>query len=575
MPRSKKTACVNNPFLKKDTSDEEDANEEEDFEEEEEIMFIGTKKIQQDDNKLLFKNTSVGEKKQTNDPNEKNLHGNCAMITFFQFIRATRIHIDVFYDNWLKKYITQNIPVADQPMYETMMKILKPIWNGIMDGKIKNWRAIGYHDLYGEFRYTLSATFINSLYGIANKFLILIYNSMYSMTDEFDLILDYNKQQAQFDDYISFMSKYTTTIPLIIRKGKQIKGEKFKTNHIFLEIYDVDKKALFNLDSNVKSIKKLPDQQHVYYLICKMEKQEPSSPLKIKLADLLHKKVKSYNKSTTRFPNLKYSYPTILKSGDTKYHLDHSAIHSLLLFMQTLPITLTKFFDLFKDGYAPLKDSNYKQILSYVNTINKEVVKNPIGLLNNTYTYQKGQPGYKRLIFTKEDTKYQKEAEQILDAILVCITGYKRTDMCKYVENNDVKHTDKISKNLRNYIKILIHHTTLIPLIRVHVNKALNGNEIIQRFVPLVYDFQIYDTVDQKTYNADLINATSKHVEKPTSRDLDLYESIGNYIPLRLFYSKELWHHGNFEGVDINASAISKLLKSAKNKQLDKKYLTL
>ena len=320
----------------------------------------------------------------------------------------------------------------------------------------------------------------------------------------------------------------------------------------------------------------MADQKNVYYLLYKLD--EPATiPIEIDLR-YHHKKNKSYDKASTRFPNLRYSYQTILKSNNTKYHLDHSAIHSLLLFMQTLPITLTNFIELFKNKYSPLKGSNYKEILTCIKIINQAVVKDPIRLLNDTYTYQKAEsmPDVKRrLVFTKQTTAYLNEAEEILDAILVCITGYKRIDMCKYIEDYDKTYIDKIGKHIKKYIKILSEYTNLIPLIRVHINKALNGNEIQQRFVPIVYDFQIFDIIEQKTYNFDIFRANEKRKEKSENHDLHLSESDGNYIPLRLFYSKEIRQLPAFLGVELNEDKISKLNKDAKNKQLDKKYLTL
>ena len=151
-------------------------------------VFVGTKKVQRDDNQLLFINIGLGNKEQKT--------GQCAMITFFQFVRATRIDFDTFYNEWLKDFIDDVYCKSAKTNNERLMKIIKPIWDGIYKGKYKNWKAITYHDV-DSFKYYLFTDESEKdeekmqelkqkglpLYKLINNFERLIFTSLYSIFD--------------------------------------------------------------------------------------------------------------------------------------------------------------------------------------------------------------------------------------------------------------------------------------------------------------------------------------------------------------------------------------------------------
>ena len=536
------------------------------------VEFVGSRKIQQDDNQLLFKNTSLGKGEAKN--------ANCALITFFQYVRASRMNFDVYYNEWLKEFINTVFSEREKNKIARLIKIIKPLWNGIINGKIKSWKAITFNNKDKDvFKYYLEEGQPNNikglgLYQLINKMDKIIFCSIYSESNY--KILDNFKQQTQFDKYISFISKYTRTIPLLVRSGKITKkidfSKEYETTHIWLEVYDVDKKELLNFDSNAKQIEKLADQNRIYYLVYK-NRRPANVPLKFK-PDI--PKNKTDDISRCRFPDSRYNYSTILKENDIKYPIDHSAVHSLLLFMSTLKLTLKQFFALFKDKYEPLTGLEYDILMDTVDELNRGIINDVVKLLVETYTYEiiDDEASIKKLVFAKESTTYQDAAEAILDAIFACITGYEREKACKYIENS--KNIDKISKNIQEYINIMAKHTPLIPLIQIYINKGIDKNEIEPHIVPILYGFEIFDTATGDIYHFDVFTANTKPIIKNEYRELKLEpKPSGDYLPVYLFHSPELRNHPNFKPLQINTKKISPLLSEAKSRQLDKKYLTL
>ena len=238
---------------------------------ENDIKIIGNVS-RENDNKLFVQNYTTKYERTSGG-------GNCVVISFFQFVKAARVDFDTFYNNLIIDYI--NLPAEQhyKLVVGEKLHVIRVLWDGILNGQFKSYRAIAHLQTYANEdnwknhanekinprQFFEISSIYNSPYNIIESFLDILFFVITGIDEDyFDSrnIPGDKKQREQFDKYLSFISKYTRTIPFITysigvqnkEDGKKI-TKKYKPKHVFCKIYDVDKDKVYDLNSNLPNMK--------------------------------------------------------------------------------------------------------------------------------------------------------------------------------------------------------------------------------------------------------------------------------------------------------------------------------
>ena len=274
------------------------------------LLNYGTVWAQYEPNKLFVRNYSTRYEK------DRTINGgNCAMVTFWQICRASRIKFDTFYDNFLVHFLenSSHQPIAadkyDTTRIKEMFHVIRPLWDGIVDGELKSWRTIGHHIAYsdylnrkvideedGSYVYDEDGNKViekdikdydwegdkeetynpgqffeiydnGNIYSFINVFLRIMFSSITHINNT---IKPENYKSKDIKDavykYIDFMCKYTRSIPFIVYctteyKDKTINDVQkgFRLNHVYPCIYDTKNNTLYNFDNNNRAPKPIDE----------------------------------------------------------------------------------------------------------------------------------------------------------------------------------------------------------------------------------------------------------------------------------------------------------------------------
>ena len=107
------------------------------------VKYVGTRKLPDNSNDLFIRNR--GTRYEHTDKS-----GNCALITFFQFVRATRIEFTPFYKNFLEKIIINNYTKRRQLLIGESFHVIRVLWDGIINGQFKTFGAFTHNASFSD-----------------------------------------------------------------------------------------------------------------------------------------------------------------------------------------------------------------------------------------------------------------------------------------------------------------------------------------------------------------------------------------------------------------------------------------
>ena len=554
------------------------------------VEYLGTNKKEFDETKnLLIENYSTNY--------EKVKGGNCVIITIFQYITCTRMDFDTFYKGILEKFIDKYLPGKIQnTSAKQMLHFIRPIWDGIYTKKIKSWRVID-HDV----NYKTDDNWVNDRYEKYNpkqffeiSTTMAVKKTLYDVIDEFELLITYlstgyyfynkiemkanskehKKGQILLDEYISFMSKYTYTIPFItymnyLEDLTPLINPTLNDcpSHVFLQIYDTRYNKLINYNNNIVHNKSLISNHKLAYFVFK----PPRLPFELSetVIKIINPKgsIRDEIKIGTR-----YDYK-VVDDSIGPYKLNHSASHVIALFKACFgkAYSIRYMFDDFKGQYPDISGNKCDSIIKAYTDLCK-IYKNLMDWSRYIYSYEDENGD-------QQGSKYSDSIQKRLTGLFVVIYGYNEDFVYNAIENSKNRMSDcsKIQKNVNNYIKSLSSVVQYIPLIRIYYNKSHTGRELEYRYEKKMYDLLVYDCKTQAitTYAIACANASTRKSTKLEEEVTEKFDGITCFSPAGKIYTNELNYNKLYEPLEIKKDKIQKLLPQQKNNQLGNTYTTL
>ena len=148
----------------------------------------------------------------------------CLKITFYQFIKLSRISYEKFMD-WAATKI-QNFKYR-----KDFDNCVKPVWDNIYEGKFKTWQDINSKS--------------SRKHKLEKQHLLNFIDIAFNLYTGKELTTSKNTKfnESSINDYIEFMSQYTRTIPFVALSNLD------KQNNVFIMVYDTNDNHLYNFDN--------------------------------------------------------------------------------------------------------------------------------------------------------------------------------------------------------------------------------------------------------------------------------------------------------------------------------------
>lgn len=509
--------------------------------------------LRDDDNPILWAdrvNQVFFPNYATQADDMKAIEGNCTAITFFQFVKCSRMNFETFMNGMAN--------MDNDPNFLNFVSnndyMLRKVWDGIYSGKYGTYRAAipcqGAIDKAGVMQYRIFDTF--NMYIMC----VCLGHDMFGITP-----LDVKKAEVRLKQYMIFMGQYTVTIPLMAL-GHKSHNYNYETNayttepyscHIFCNVYDTVHRKFICFDSNLT-------------------------------------KDTFYMKNNIYYPNVTLIDRTIEIVYNMEVSIPYDEIHQrnnagipvedfdLFLFADPVQtganlVNLTSGYALQQFFYAcqPYKKSDVVSIFrKYYGT--RSGFKDFENAMNDISNIKADEWAYEMRIEVSNGKriiagKYYKQWESIFGFIFKCITGRTYKQIRKHfrkvaipnknkTEINDVMA--KIKKAAVEYVSNMSNHFAHVPMVSIAMNTLYEKDNMLMKQPELFYCFTSLDCKDNKF---------STYI---TYKGFGFTDPSESYTPFFVYVPDTLLPYSY--GVAIDRNTWFKLLDNQINAQLKYTY---
>ena len=533
---------------------------------ENEIEYVGSITNDTTGTKLFIKNEVTKEKGEG--------AANCAMITFYQFVKCCRMNFDTFYYD----YFQMNMELHNFEYSEDIIKYVKPLWDEIYNGAMGSWHMLAHHihDNFFESKINDEVS-INDLYTIINKFLhyvILCTTGFERSKSNFDLDTNQKlKNQRMFNDYIKFMSEKTNTIPFICLSSSIESVKKFdKTNdrdvqklrkfkHIYLTVYDIEEDLLMNFNSNYQAEKVCLDNRKFFSI------SFYTRDINLKAYNGYYIDPKALTVSTqsmnlgTNYDEINTYYPWI-DTGNEFYIYNRSHAYAVYLFFES--IGNAYYVDLF-DNMEGLNDITLNDIDNVKNAMNSLLEKYPEVVTWPEYIYRY-EESYDINNLKYYATKGFNEIEEIIEFLFKAMYGIDYKSIIPNVNNLTESQVKSFEQAFNEYTKYMSSRLKVVPALFVVLNEGSTDDIFTYRYDKIFIDFMVFQCSNKKAYEFRIHRANIK-----LDQNMPVFE-IEKFSPFNSIEFPEDQHIDSLPQFIIDRDILPPLTEPWKDDQLPENY---
>ena len=450
---------------------------------------------------------NIGTDPKYDDPNIDHIHmktheesiqskqrgmGNCAVITFWQFVKLSRTTYSDFKEKYLNKVIIKG-SFSDQ-FITALEYMISMLWNKIYNGEIKFWKQITNDYAEEEFKITAAGNDINNLYDYVNVFIQVVY---YLSTGQWPGDIKFNKKKASqqaFDIYIKYMSKNTRTIPLITYMDDVYDIDNPPNNcnpeHVYIQVLDTNGKTnkILNFNSNYDMDRvNVSNSDYYYFTIYSKENQKPiNNALNYGLSAFTNSSKQDKGNTSRLIFELSYSlYDTNEKGFMCNLSFSQYLRQLYLIFGRTI------------DGLRDYVAKNYEHVMinranntawltDITDNLNNIIVKFP-NVADWKWVY-----GFINEKNEKKAIQGHKYFKNFAFLIIELVFGHSFKDIQLAIKTNDNKMISNLKYNLSIYMGENAKLYDFIPLPKILFNRDYHTT---QQNINYKYDELFIDLV--------------------------------------------------------------------------------